>query len=69
VTRAFNPAWGLALGDDDTKAIEACQFLESITIGVQGEPGFRETAAVARVQDAVIRSWDSERWEPVTPKE
>ena len=67
--RHFNPAWGLAIGYDDTKAIEAFQLLESITTGVQGEPGFREAAAAARVQEAIIRSWDSERWEPVAGEE
>lgn len=67
--RHFNPAWGLAIGYDDTKAIEAYQFLASIASGVQGEPGFREAFAVARVQEAVIRSWESERWEPVTYEE
>ena len=67
--RHFNPAWGLAIGYDDTKAIEAYQFLESITSGVQGEPGFREAAAAARVQEAIMRSWDSERWESVAGEE
>jgi predicted dehydrogenase len=67
--RRFNPAWGLAIGYDDTKAIEAYQFLESITSGVQGEPGFREAAAVARVQEAILRSWDTERWESVATEE
>ncbi len=67
--RAFNPAWGLAIGYDDTKAIEAYQFLESITSGVQGQPGFREAAAVARVQESIIRSWASERWESVATEE
>ena len=67
--RSFNPAWGLAIGYDDTKAIEAYQFLESITSGVQGEPGFREAAAVARVQETILRSWDTERWESVATEE
>jgi hypothetical protein len=67
--RFFNPVWGLAIGYDDTKAIEAYQFLESITAGVQGVPGFREAAAVARVQEAILRSWDSERWESVAIEE
>jgi predicted dehydrogenase len=65
----FNPAWGLAIGYDDTKAIEAFKFLESVATGVQGEPGFREALAVARVQEAVMRSWASERWEPVAYEE
>jgi predicted dehydrogenase len=61
----FNPGWGVGLGFDDTKVIEAFRFLESVATGVQGEPGFREALAVARVQEAVMRSWDSGRWEPV----
>jgi predicted dehydrogenase len=63
--RHFNPAAGTGLGYDDLKTIEAHQFLESIVTGVQGEPGFREAAAVARVQEAMLRSWESERWETV----
>ena len=67
--RRFNPAPGLAIGYDDTKTIEAFQFLKSVATGEQGEPGFREAFAVARVQEAIMRSWDSERWEPVTYEE
>jgi hypothetical protein len=65
----FNPVAGTGLGYDDLKTIEAHQFLESVVSGVQGEPGFREAAAVARVQEAMVRSWDSERWEPVSSVE
>lgn len=61
----FNPAWGLNLGYDDLKVIEAYNFLHSIVSGQQGEPGFAEAEAVAHVQQAVIRSWESERWETV----
>jgi predicted dehydrogenase len=67
--RNFNPAWGLAIGYDDTKVIEAFKFLESVATGVQGEPGFREALAVARVQESIMRSWASERWEPVAYEE
>lgn len=67
--RRFNPAPGLAIGYDDTKAIEAFHFLTSVATGEQGEPGFREAFAVARVQESIMRSWDSERWEPVTYEE
>lgn len=63
--RHFNPAWGLNLGYDDLKVIEAYNFLYSIVSGQQGEPGFAEAVAVANVQQAVIRSWESERWETV----
>ena len=63
--RRFNPAPGTGLGYDDTKTIEAHEFLSSVVSGVQGQPGFREAAAVARVQEAIMRSWASERWESV----
>lgn len=65
----FNPAWGTPIGYDDTKVIEAYHFLRSIATGEQGEPGFREAFQVARVQEAIIRSWTSGRWETVTYEE
>jgi predicted dehydrogenase len=61
----FNPAPANGLGYDDLKAIEASRFLQSIAEGRQAEPGFREALAVARVQAAVARSWEKERWEDV----
>ncbi|GAC1356974.1 MAG: Gfo/Idh/MocA family oxidoreductase [Ktedonobacteraceae bacterium] len=61
----FNPAWGLNLGYDDLKVIEAYNFLHSVVTGTQGEPGFAEALAVANVQQAIVRSWESERWEAV----
>lgn len=63
--RHFNPAWGLNLGYDDLKVIEAYNFLHSVATGQQGEPGFDEALAVARVQQAIIRSWESGHWEAV----
>ena len=64
--RNFNPAGGLPIGYDDTKVIEAYNFLKSIVTDKQGEPGFRQAYDVAQVQETIIRSWDSERWETVT---
>jgi hypothetical protein len=52
-----------------TKVIEACQFLASVVSGEQGQPGFREALAVARVQEAIMRSWESELWVPVACEE
>lgn len=63
--RHFNPGWGVNLGYDDLKVIEAFTFLQSIVDGRQGQPGFEEARAVAEVQQAVMRSWDSRRWESV----
>ena len=62
----FNPAWALNLGYDDLKVIEAHNFLESIASGKQGEPGFLEAHNVAKVQQAIQRSWESGSWESVT---
>lgn len=61
----FNPAWGTGLGYDDLKVIEAYNFLQSVVSGQQGEPGFAEALAVARVEQAIVRSWASEHWETV----
>jgi len=61
----FNPGPGNSLSYDDLKTIEAYQFLKSVVEGKPGEPGFREALAVAEVQAAVQRSWQSERWEEV----
>jgi uncharacterized membrane protein len=36
--RHFNPAWGLNLGYDDLKVIEACNFLHSVVTSQQREP-------------------------------
>jgi predicted dehydrogenase len=63
--RHFNPGWGVNLGYDDLKVIEAYNFLHSVVTGKQGEPGFAEAVAVANVQQAIMRSWESERWETV----
>jgi predicted dehydrogenase len=64
---AFNPGWGVGLGFDDLKVIEAAQFLQAVVSGVQGPPSFEDAAAVAGVQLAIAASWDSGRWESVVP--
>lgn len=58
----FNPAPGCGLGYDDLKAIEAYNFLRGVADGVQGESGFEDVYRVARVQQAVLRSWDTGGW-------
>ena len=61
----FNPGPGISLGYDDLKTIEAYEFLKSVAEGRQGQPGFEQALAVANVQTAMMRSWESERWETV----
>lgn len=63
----FNPAPGLSLSYDDLKTIEVFEFLRSVANGAQGDPGFEAAAVVARAQQAIVTSWDSERWEPLAP--
>jgi hypothetical protein len=53
------------LGYDDLKVIEAYNFLKSVVSGEPGQPSFTEALAVANVQQAILRSWESERWEKV----
>jgi predicted dehydrogenase len=62
----FNPAPGLGLGYDDLKVIEAHTFLTSVASGTPAEPDFRSACDVAQVQRAIIRSWESGRWETVS---
>ena len=61
----FNPGPGIGLGYEDLKVIELHQFLKSVVDGVQGVPGFTEALAVARVQAAIERSWETECWQDV----
>jgi len=61
----FNPAVGTGLGYDDLKIIEASQFLKSIADGQLSEPSFSEALAVANVQAAIARSWETRAWERI----
>ncbi|MBI3864726.1 MAG: Gfo/Idh/MocA family oxidoreductase [Planctomycetia bacterium] len=62
---AFYPGPGNSMSYEDLKTIEAFQFLKSIVDGKQAEPGFDDALKVAAVQEAILRSWSSERWEAV----
>jgi predicted dehydrogenase len=61
----FNPGPGIGIGYEDLKVIEAYEWLKSVVDGQPGHPDFEDALAVASVQAAVERSWDSERWEAV----
>lgn len=63
--RNFNPGWGVGIGFDDLKVIEAATFLDAVVSGVPASPSFEDAAAVARVQQAIAASWDSKTWERV----
>ena len=61
----FNPGPGIGLGYEDLKVIETYQFLKSILDGQQAAPGFAEASAVAQVQAAIQRSWETGYWEDI----
>jgi preprotein translocase subunit SecA len=46
--------------------IEDFEFLSSVAAGRQHHPGFSEAIDYVSVQDALLRSWKSEKWEDVT---
>lgn len=62
---AFVPGQANAIGFEDLVAIEDHVFLESLAGGDRFSPGFREAVDVVSVQQALIDSWTSRRWEPV----
>jgi len=62
----FVPGDANAIGYEDMKVIEDYEFLSSVAAGRQHQPGFAEAVDYVSVQDALIRSWGSGRWEAVT---
>jgi len=61
----FVPGDANAIGYEDLKVIEDYEFLSSVAAGRQHTPGFAEAIDYVSVQDALLRSWESERWESV----
>ncbi len=61
----FQPGPGNNMSYDDLKAIEAFHFLKSVADGVQLEPSFAAAYEFAKAHDAMMRSWESGRWEAV----
>ncbi len=59
------PGGGNSIGFEDLKLIEALEFLRSVADGQPHAPGFTEALDVASVQAAMVRSWESQRWEDV----
>ncbi len=61
----FVPGDANPIGYEDLKVIEDYEFLSSVAAGRQHQPGFAEAIDYVSVQDALLRSWESERWETV----
>ena len=63
---AFVPGQANAIGFEDIVATEDFVFLEALATGGTFSPGFKEAVDVVSVQQALINSWTSRTWEPVT---
>ncbi len=59
------PGGGNSLGYEDMKIIEALEFLKSIEAGQRFRPDFGDALATGSVAAAMVRSWETERWEDV----
>ncbi len=59
------PGGGNSIGFEDMKIFEAYEFLESVYADRPHHPSFEDALANASVASAMIRSWESERWEEV----
>ncbi len=59
------PGGGNSIGYEDMKIIEALEFLKAVADGRPHDPGFGAALANASVAAAMVRSWESERWEDV----
>jgi predicted dehydrogenase len=62
----FVPGSANGIGFEDLVCIEDHEFLESVANKRQHRPGFADALQYVNVQDALLRSWKSERWETVT---
>jgi predicted dehydrogenase len=64
---AFVPGSGNPIGFEDLVAIEDHEFCSAVAEERPYEPGFEQALAWASVQQALLRSADSGRWEDVAP--
>jgi len=62
---AFAPGMANAIGFEDLVAIEDLNFMNCLATGERYSPGFKEAVDVVSVQQALINSWESRKWEPV----
>jgi predicted dehydrogenase len=65
----FVPGSANAIGFEDLIAIEDFEFLQAVAEGRPYEPGFEDAVGFVNVQDALVRSWESGRWEEVVSLE
>jgi predicted dehydrogenase len=61
----FVPGGGNSIGYEDLKTIELYEYLRAVLGERDPAPDFGDALAVASVMDAMVRSWESGRWEDV----
>lgn len=61
----FVPGGGNSIGYEDLKVIEALQFMTAVAVGGTNFPNFNDALNVASVMAAMIRSFESGKWEDV----
>ena len=61
----FVPGGGNSIGYEDLKTIELYEYLRAVLGERDPAPDFGDALAVANVMDAMVRSWESGRWEDV----
>jgi predicted dehydrogenase len=63
----FVPGNANGIGFEDLVTIEDFELLQAVARDGPHTPGFEDAVRVVEVQDAVVRSWESGRWEDVVP--
>jgi predicted dehydrogenase len=61
----FVPGNANSIGFEDLVTIEDYEFLQAVAEGRPFEPGFDDAVRYVSVQQALLTSWESRRWEPV----
>jgi predicted dehydrogenase len=61
----FVPGGGNSIGYEDLKTIEALEFITAVAEGRPNKPDFGDALANASVAAAMVRSWETEKWEDV----
>lgn len=61
----FVPGGGNSIGYEDLKTIEALEFISAVAEGRPNKPDFGDALAAASVAAAMVRSWESGKWEDV----
>jgi predicted dehydrogenase len=61
----FVPGNANAIGFEDLICIEDHEFLQSLATGRVHQPSFTEAVQYVSVQQALLNSWESQKWEPV----